>query len=211
MPRAWRSIRRAGRARHPQQGGDGGGSSGPGLRDPGHGRSEKNRPRVGWGGAARRHGAACGGRTQTADSQPVAIGRGGVRLGLHAIGPAYREDRPHAAASHAGAVATRPHLPGRGRPGRHWMRRGRLAGGPRRRRHCAERASRTRCRGSSRHRHAARTRRHGRGGIGRRDRRRGGRRDAGAHRCSAPAARRRHPQRGGASRRRAHQPDMGEL
>ena len=74
------------------------------LRHLGAGRTQENGSRVGWRGAPRGDGAAVGGRAATDHPQPLAPGRGGGRAQFHAIGPAHRQDRAHAAAAHAGAA-----------------------------------------------------------------------------------------------------------
>ena len=91
------------------------------------------------------------------------LAEAGNAIGVHAIGPARREDRPDAL-PHKRRVAQGPHIPGDRRSGRHRMRRGRLARGAGRRRHRAQRASPPGPRGRRSYRGAARTRRYRAGG-----------------------------------------------
>ena len=110
------------------------------------------------------------------------LGGGGGRAGIHAVCPARREDRADATAAHQRSAAAGPGILGDRRPRRHRMRRGRVARGPGRRNHRAERAPGPRCGGRRSYRRSPRTRGQGRGGAGGRDRRRRGRCDVGAHR-----------------------------
>ena len=187
LPGAGRPVRGAGQAGHPERAGDGGGAARRRLRDPGAGRPQAARP----GAAGRRppdgDGTSGGRRAGAAGPQPLVADRDGAGDGLHARGAARGKERPDDAAPRRGTAAGRPLLPGDRRPGRYRLRPGRLAGGPRRRLHRAERAPRSRPGGRGGDRGAARARRARAGRARRRHRHRGAGRHAGAHRRHAAA------------------------
>ena len=204
-------LRGDGPARHSDRGRDGGGPSGRLLRHPGAGRPEEDRSGVGREGVARCDGAHCRRRTRTDRPQPMAAGRGGRGAELHALGPASREDRRDRAPALRWPAAPGRHLSGDGRPGRDRVRRGRMARGPGRGGDRAQRAPRA---GRSRrgdHPRAQGTRGDGRGRVGGCGRSGRAGPHAGRHGPASAPARGRDPQRGRALRRRAHQPDLGEV